>query len=171
MSDDAEAAAIVAAVDAAIGDGLVPGRLRTGIIAMCQRGFADLRAQGEDTTGFVVDITRRSPSELDVRVRPPGVGPLGPKLVSGTRTVDQLEGTYRADDRCPAGECVCQFAGMAFPILVRCAASECPVPAQEVSTFADAPAWARLHRLSGCRSLAVVAVPKAEVVREAARWN
>ena len=84
-------------------------------------------------------------------------------LVEGGRTREQLLGTYRYNDRCPKGECVCQFGGQRFPLVVMCADRACPLGAEEVATFADMPYWARRHRQSGCASESVGFIPVEQV--------
>lgn len=161
---NSEETTIQDAVDAAVAEGLLGQDLRESVIDLCRKGFADLRSKGEDTTGFVVDISRVGYG-IDIRVRPPGDGPLNPPLVEGYRTTEQLVGTYRPEERCPPGECICQFKNQKFPLLVQCVSPACPVPLQEMGTFEDMPGWALAHRASGCRSQSVVAIPKAEAMR------
>ena len=157
---------IRAAVDAAIADGVLERQLREGIIKMCRTGFADLRFRGEDTSDFIVEIDReREDGQPQIRIRPPKDRPMTPPLVEGGRTREQLLGTYRATGGCPKGECVCQFGGQRFPLLVVCANLGCPLGAEVVETFADMPYWARRHRRSGCTSESVGFMPMEEALR------
>lgn len=157
---------IQAAVDAAIADGVMERQLRKGAIKMCRTGFAQLREMGYDTSDFIVTIDHDRPDgELQFRVRPPLDRPMTGALVEGGRTRQQLLGTYQATGHCPDGECVCQFKGESFPLVLVCTDLGCPLGVQVMPTFEDMPYWARFHRKSGCTSKSVRFIPAKEVRR------
>lgn len=165
---DHEETTITTAVNAAVEQGVLHPDLCPGVIDMCRKAFADMRAQGQDTSAFAIDISRRNDYELDVRIRPADLSRMGPVVASGSRTDDQLLGTHRANGKCDPGECVCEWKGQEYPVIVKCAEDDCPIPWQEVPTFDDAPAWTRVHRLSGCTSQQVAMLPKPEALRRIA---
>lgn len=56
-----------------------------------------------------------------------------------------------------------ELDAVAYPALVRCVSSMCPMPEVMVPEAADARAWVRLHHLSGCQQGAFAVQTKEEL--------